>query len=460
LNTVADANSPRAKDKAYLLHPNTNARVHEENGPRIIERGSGIYVYDDQGTEYIEALAGLWSVAVGFGEERLVQAATDQMRKLSYYHIFAHKSHVPAIDLADKLINLAPSKLQRVFFANSGSEAIDSIVKLIWYYNNANGRPKKKKIISRLRAFHGGTIASGSLTGLPVSHRDFDLPISNVLHTLCPDYYRDAYEGESEEEFSSRLAGQLEEMIVHEGPETIAAFIGEPLMGAGGVIIPPRTYWDKVQRVCRKYDILIIADEIISGFGRLGKMFGCEVYGIDPDIMVVSKQLTSSYLPLSAVLLSDEIYQCVADNTDKIGTLGHGFTTTGHPVATAVALENIRIIEDRGLVEHAASMAPVLQEGLRGLVDHPIVGDIRGIGLIAGVELVADKNSKQAFDPSGKLGWYFYERAHHHGLIIRCMGDTIGICPPLIIDQEQIDELVRRFALTLDDAYVWSKDNF
>ena len=312
MTTPAAVNSPSARDLAYVLHPYTNARAHEAKGPVIIERGQGIYVYDDQGREYIEGLAGLWSVAIGYGEERLVEAAAAQMRKLPYYHTFSHKSHNPGIDLAEKLISIAPAGLARVFFANSGSEANDTVVKLVWYYNNALGRPKKKKIISRLRAYHGITIASGSLTGLPWNHRDFDLPIANILHTACPHHYRYANDGESEEEFASRLAGQLEEMIVHEGPDTVAAFIGEPVMGAGGVLVPPRTYWQKISQVCRKYDVLIIADEVINGFGRTGRMFASELYGIEPDMLVVSKQITSSYLPLSAILLTDGIYQTVA----------------------------------------------------------------------------------------------------------------------------------------------------
>jgi 4-aminobutyrate--pyruvate transaminase len=449
-----NVNSPTARDLAFALHPYTNARAHEARGATIIERGEGIHVYDDQGREYIEALAGLWSVAVGYGEERLVEAAAAQMRKLPYYHSFSHKANNPSIDLAEKLVRITPERLRRVFFANSGSEANDTVVKLVWYYNNAVGRPRKKKIIARIRGYHGITVASGSLTGLPWNHADFDLPIPNILHTACPHHYRFAYPGESEEEFASRLAGQLEELILREGPDTVAAFIGEPVMGAGGVIVPPKTYWSKIQAVCRKYDILVIADEVITGFGRTGAMFASEHFGIDPDILVVSKQITSSYLPLSAVLFSDAIYQGVAENSAKVGTFGHGFTTSGHPVATAVALENLRIIEERRLVENARSVGEILQRGLRRLADHPLVGEVRGLGLIAAVEMVADKATRRPFDPLGRAGAFFFEKGHENGLIVRCVQDSPCLCPPLIVSEEQVEELLTRFRKTLD--HTWS----
>jgi 4-aminobutyrate--pyruvate transaminase len=455
MNEVAAPNSPSRRDLAYLLHPYTNARLHEQQGPVIIERGEGIYVYDDQGNQYIEGLAGLWSVAVGYGEERLVKAAADQMRKLPYYHSFSHKSNLPAIDLAEKLVSLAPKPLRRVFFANSGSEANDTVVKLVWYYNNAIGRPRKKKIVSRLRAYHGITVAAGSLTGLPWNHADFDLPIPNILHTACPHHYRYADPGESEEEFASRLAGQLEALILREDPDTVAAFIGEPVMGAAGVLVPPRTYWQKIMTVCRKYDLLVIADEVINGFGRTGRMFASELYGIEPDILVLSKQITSSYMPMSALILTDPLYQAVADNSVKIGTFGHGFTASAHPVAAAVALENLRIIEEKQLVAHTAAMSPLLLQGLRRYADHPLVGEVRGVGLIAAVEFVADKQTKRSFDPVGRVGNYFFQCGHRHGLIIRNVGDTVAFCPPLIIQPDQVEELVRRFALTLEDTYRW-----
>ncbi len=448
-------NSPSFRDVAVNFHPYTNARKHEEKGAMVIREGKGIYVYDDAGKEYIEGLAGLWSVAVGFGEERLVEAARAQMAKLPYYHSFAHKSHEPAIDLSEKLLAMAPGKMSKVFYTSSGSEANDTAMKLVWYYNNALGRHQKKKIVGRLKGYHGITIASGSLTGLPYNHKDFDLPIKNVLHTACPHHWRYAWEGESEEEFASRLAGELEQLILSEGPETVAAFIGEPVMGAGGVITPPRTYWQKIQTVCRKYEVLVIADEVINGFGRTGRTWGCDTYGIEPDMVVCSKQLTSSYMPLAAVMFSDAMYQAMADNTARIGTFGHGYTASGHPVATAVALENLKIIEERDLIGNAARLGPKLQEGLRRFADHPLVGEVRGVGMIGCVELVADKASKQSFDPVGAVGTYCFERCQEHGLIIRNLGDQMAFCPPLIIDEAGIDQMIERFGKALDETATW-----
>lgn len=449
-------NSPAAKDIAYSLHPYTNARRHEETGPLIIERGKGVHVYDDQGKDYIEGMGGLWCVALGFGEERLVKAATEQMQRLPYYHSFAQKSHEPSIELSERLLGMAPGDMSKVFYANSGSEANDTVVKMVWYYNNALGRPNKKKIISRIKGYHGVTVASASLTGLPTNHRDFDLPIDGILHTACPHHYHNAFPGESEEEFASRMAGQLEEMILREGPETVAAFIGEPVMGAGGVIVPPKTYWDKIQRVCRKYDVLLIADEVICGFGRTGQMFGSDTYAIEPDIMVVSKQITSAYMPLSAVLINDAIYQAVADNSAKISTFGHGFTASGHPVATAVALENLKILEERKIVDHVTKVAPRLQDGLRQFADHPLVGEVRGVGLMAAVELVADKEKRSLFDPVGRVGFHLYDTAQKNGLILRNVGDSLAFCPPLIISEDEIDTLLERFGQALDETYSWS----
>ena len=448
-------NSAQARDVAYLLHPNTNARKHEKTGPLVIERGDGIHVYDDNGKEYIEAMAGLWSVAVGFGEPRLVAAAAAQMSRLPYYHSFSHKSHPSVIDLGERLVKMSPTGLDRVFFTNSGSEANDTVIKLVWFYNNAIGRPEKKKFIAREGGYHGITIASGSLTGLPTNHRGFDLPLPQMKHVGSPHFYRFGEAGETEETFSDRRAAELEAKILEEGPETVAAFIGEPLIGAGGVIVPPATYWEKVQAVCRKYDVLVVADEVINGFGRLGTLFACDHYGITPDILVVSKQLTSSYMPLAAVLFSDKIYQGVADGSDRLGTFGHGYTASGHPVATAVAMENLDIIEERGLVANAAEVGAHLQASLQPFASHPLVGEVRGVGLIAAVELVADKATRAKFDPPGKVGLYLYNKAHERGLIIRNIIDSICFCPPLIITKAQVDEMVARFAGALDDTTAW-----
>jgi 4-aminobutyrate--pyruvate transaminase len=445
-------NSAEARDIAYHLHGYTNAKKHLEIGPLVIDRGDGIYVTDTAGNRYIEAMAGLWSVALGFSEQRLVDAAAKQMAKLPFYHTFTHKSHSPLIDLAEKLVTIAPAPMSKAFFTNSGSEANDTALKLIWYRSNALGQPQRKKVIARDRAYHGVTIASASLTGLANNHRSFDLPIQGVLRTGSPHYWRDAFPGESEEAFVIRRAEELEQLIVSEGPETIAAFFGEPVMGAGGVIVPPAGYWEKIQAVLRKYDILFVADEVICGFGRTGQMFGSQTYAIAPDILILSKALSSSYLPISALLANDKVLDPVIGESDRIGTFGHGFTGGGHPVAAAVALESIRIIEERNLVSHAAAVGERLQAGLRALQDHPLVGEVRGVGLIAAVELVIDKRKKTALETTGRLGTLVNSELQAEGVISRNMGDAIAFCPPLIITETEVDDLLTRFSRALDRA--------
>ncbi|WP_419905607.1 aspartate aminotransferase family protein [Kiloniella sp.] len=453
----AKPNSIASRDVAYCLHPYTNARAHEEKGPMVITHGKGIEVFDDQGKAYIEGMAGLWSTSLGFSEERLVEAANKQMKELPFYHNFSHKASLPAIELSEKLLAMAPVPMSKVFFANSGSEANDTVVKLVWYYNNALGRPNKKKIISRIKGYHGVTVASASMTGLPTNHNDFDLPIANFLHTSCPHYWRFGKDGESEDDFSTRMADDLEEMILAEGPDTIAAFIAEPVMGAGGVIIPPATYWDKIQAVLKKYDVLLVADEVICGFGRTGNAFGSQTFGMKPDIISVAKALSSSYLPISAVMISDQLYQGIADSSAKNGVLGHGYTYSGNPVCAAVALETLKIYEERDLFAHAANVGEHLQAGLAKFKDHPLVGEIRGVGLIAAVELVQNKENKVSFDPIGKVGTYLNERATEEGLIIRNMGDAIAFCPPLIITRDEIDQMLARFNVALDKTLQWVK---
>lgn len=446
------SNSLAAADMATILHPYTDARAHEERGPLVIDRGKGIFVYDTDGKEYIEGLAGLWSVAVGFDEPRLVDAASNQMRKLPYYHTFSHKSHEPSIRLAEKLVELSPAGLSRVFFTSSGSEANDTVIKMLWYMNNALGRPEKKKFLARNKAYHGITIASGSLTGLPNNHRDFDLPAIPVRHLTCPHFFQFGQPGETPEEFAARLIAEAEAVILEEGPETIAAFIGEPLMAAGGVMPPPPGYWQGIEALCRKYDILLVSDEVITGFGRLGSAFGCDHYGFTPDVIVTSKQLTSSYMPLAAILITDEIYQAIATNSEKIGTFGHGFTASGHPVSTAVALENLRIIEEQDLIGNAARVGEILQEELQALAGHPLVVDVRGVGLIAGIELGFDKIGAPASPKPGMLGAAAFAAGHDHGLIVRAIGDTLALCPPLIISAADVRELVARLKLALDQT--------
>ncbi|MBT3788357.1 MAG: aspartate aminotransferase family protein [Alphaproteobacteria bacterium] len=448
-------NSPAARDIASVLHPYTNLAVHREKGPMIIERGKGIYVYDDSGKEYIEGLAGLWCTALGFGVEELVEAAAEQMRKLPYYHIFASKSTGPAIDLADRLTGMLPIEQSKIFFANSGSEANDSLIKMVWYYSNARGLPDKKKIISRQRAYHGVTIASASLTGLPFNHRSFDLPIDRILHTDCPHYYHGANNGESEEEFSSRLANNLDEMIINEGPETVAAFIAEPVMGAGGVVVPPAGYFEKIQAVLAKHDVMFLDDEVICGFGRTGNPFGCQTFGIKPDTITIAKALSSAYLPISAVAINNDMFEGVMEESNRIGVFGHGFTYSGHPVAAAVALKNLELMEEWDVMGHAARVSPTFQARLNGLSDHPLVGEARGVGLVGAIELIADKSARRNFQPTQGVGAYLSQCATDAGLIIRAMGDNIGLCPPLIITEAEINEMFDRLTSALNATEEW-----
>jgi 4-aminobutyrate---pyruvate transaminase len=444
--------STRERDIAHVLHGYTNLKDHEKKGPMVIESGEGIYVRDNTGRRYIEGLAGLWNVSLGFSEPRLVQAAARQLEKLPFYHNFSHKSHDPLIDLAEKLVSMAPAPMVKAYFANSGSEANDSAIKMIWYRSNALGQPKKKKILSRARAYHGVTIAAASLTGLVNNHRSFDIPLPNFVHVGSPHYWRDGREGESEEAFASRLAEELEATILREGPETVAAFFGEPVMGAGGVIVPPRTYWEKVQAVLRKYDVLLVADEVICGFGRTGRMFGCETFEIRPDAVVLSKQLTSGYVPMSALLVNERFYAPVAEESSRIGVFGHGFTGGGHPLAAAVALETLKIMEERHLVEHAARVGAFMLSRLENLASHPLVGEVRGVGLIAAVDLVLDKKTKSAGQAPGELGALVNRLLTEEGVISRNMLDTIAFCPPLIITEAQVEEMVASLARALDAA--------
>jgi 4-aminobutyrate--pyruvate transaminase len=444
--------SARERDIAHVLHGYTNLVAHEKKGPMVIESGEGVYVVDSTGRRYIEAMAGLWCVSLGFSESRLVDAATRQLATLPFYHNFSHKSHNPLVNLAEALVRMAPAPMVKAYFANSGSEAIDSTIKMIWYRANAMGQSKRKKIISRMRAYHGVTIASASLTGLATNHRSFDLPLPNFIHLTCPHHWREACASESEEEFASRLAGELEAVIVREGPETVAAFFAEPIMGAGGVVVPPRTYWPKIQGVLRKYDVLLIADEVICGFGRTGRMFGCETYDIQPDAIVLSKQLTSGYVPMSAVLVNERFYAPIAEESNRIGVFGHGFTGGGHPLAAAVALETLQIMEERDLVEHAARVGVVMRERLQSLAHHPLVGEVRGVGLIAAVELVSDKKLKRAAGAPGELGALVNELLTEQGCITRNMLDAIAFCPPLIITELEVEQMVGCLARALDLA--------
>ena len=453
-------NSAAARDIAYTLHPYTHLKQHQDSGPLVITGGKGVRVYDEAGKSYIEGMAGLWCTALGWSEERLVDAATRALRQLPFYHGFGGKAAPATIDLAEKLIDIAPVPMSKVFFANSGSEANDTAIKLIWYYHNALGKPAKKKIISRTRAYHGVTLAAASLTGLPANHRDFDLPLARILHTDCPHYYRFAKHGETEEEFATRLAENLEQLIVDEGSDTIAAMFAEPVMGAGGVIVPPATYFEKIQKVLKKYDVLLVVDEVICAYGRTGNMWGSQTFDIKPDMIATSKALSSGYLPISALMISDAIYQGMVKSSEKIGVFGHGFTYSGHPVPAAVALEALNIYEERNIVAHVREVSPILQNGLRNFADHPLIGEARGIGLVGAVELVRDKGTKESFDPALAVAARVVKAAEIHGLIVRALpGDIIAFSPPLVIEAADIEDMLANFSLALDDTLIWVREN-
>jgi len=447
-------NSLQARDKAYVVHPYTNLRAHEQQGPLVITRGEGIWVWDDDGKAYIEGLSGLWCASLGFSEKRLVEAARRQMERLPYTHVFAHRSSEPVIELAEKLVSIAPQPIAKAFFVNSGSEAIDTAIKLIWYYNNARGKPEKKRILARKRAYHGITLAGGHLTGLAYARTGFDLPMSDrFFHLTCPSHYRDALPGESEGVFASRLVEELDTLIRALGPETIAAFFAEPVMGAGGVVVPPKGYFEKIQPILKKHDILFVADEVINGFCRTGNMWGCDTFGIRPDLVICAKQLSSAYVPIAAVLMSQEFYEVIADQSAKLGTLGMGYTYSGHPVAAAVALETLKIYESDKILDHVRRVSPRFQERLIRLAAHPLVGEARGVGLLGGLEIVKDKKTKEQFPQEAKAAAQIVQRCLEEGLIVRPLpGDVIGICPPLIIEEHEIDQLFDRLERGLDAA--------
>lgn len=442
-------------DIAHVIHPFTDMALHEMQGPLVLDRGEGVYVYDEKGNQYLDAMSALWCTGLGYSEERLKKTLRDQMDRLPFYHIFNNKAHAPGAKLAQKLTEIAPHSAQdgpmyKVFFANSGSEANDSAIKMVWYYNNALGRTKKKKIISRMRAYHGTTIAAGSLTGLEHVHDGFDLPLPMMIHTDCPHYWRYAKDGESEDEFVARLVKNLENLILKEGPDTIGAFIAEPIMGAGGVILPPQNYFREVQKILKKHDILMIADEVITGFCRTGKYFGCALYGIEPDMLTFAKGMSSAYQPISAILMTKPIFEKVRDYSKTFHIFAHGFTNSAHPAATAVALEALTIYEERDLAGHVSRLAPYLQERLREFEDHPFVGEVRGVGFLGGLELVEDKKTKRSFDLDRNIGLGVMQAAQDAGLIIRSLDDVLVFCPPLIFTKDHIDEAIEKFKKVMD----------
>ena len=433
-----------------VIYPTTNLAATEQ---LKFERADGVYVYDQDGKQYLEGMAGLWCTGLGYGNRELIDAISDQLGKLSFSHTFGGKTHQPVIDLGDKLADMVPVKDAMVFFGNSGSDANDSHIKMLRYYFNAIGKPEKRKIITRDRAYHGVTVAAGSLTSLPANLAHFDAPLEalGVLRTDHPHYYRGAQGDESEMQFVDRITNNLEQLILQEGPDTIAAFIAEPITGASGVLVPPPGYYEKVQAILEKYDILFWADEVITGFGRTGKVFGCETVNIQhPSMMTFAKQMSSAYYPISASVISGEMYQPMIAASEEVGVFGHGYTYSGHPVACASALKTLEIYERDGLYDNAATQGEHLQSRLAELMEYEQVGEVRGAGLIGAIELVEHRDSKA---PDAALAKKVTLAAQENGLIVRNVaGNAIAVCPPLIINREQVDEMIDKLKLSLEQT--------
>ncbi|MFL5254518.1 MAG: aminotransferase [Rhodopila sp.] len=445
-------NSIQARDIESLVHPQTNLALHRDIGPVVMERGEGIAVYDDSGNRFIDAAAGLWCASLGYASERLAKVAYEQMRRMGYYHLYRHTTHENGVALAERLLSIAPVPMSKVLFQCSGSEANDTAIKLVWYYHAAIGKPQKRKIIGRRMGYHGSTSASISASGKPDMHADFGLPFPDFRHTEFPHWYRQRHQGESEEAFATRMADALEQLILAEGPDTCAAFIGEPVMGAGGGILPPRTYWEKMQAVIRKYDMLFIADEVICGFGRTGNMWGSQTFHLRPDMISCAKALSAGMQPISALLVNERVYQAMLDESRKLGNFAHGFTYAGHPVTTAVALETLKIYEEMDMLGHVATVGPYLQDTIGAFRNHKLVGDVRGVGMIAALEMVADKTTGAPFDPALKIGARAEKAARGHGLIARFIGDRIAFSPPLIVTKADIDDIGARLGRALDEV--------
>lgn len=447
-------NSVQARDIASQVHPQTNLRSHIEIGPQIIARGDGIRVLDEEGKNYIDTVSGLWCAALGFSaNERIAKVAFDQIQKLGYYHSYRHQANEPSIELAEMLLRLAPVPMSKVLFFSSGSEANDTAIKLCWYYHHAIGKPEKKKIIGRQGGYHGSTIGAISVSGKPDMHSDFNLPLPNFHFVDMPHYYRYSKEGETEEQFANRLAEQLEQLILLEGPETVAAFFAEPVMGGGGGIIPPKTYFEKIQAVLRKYEVLFIADEVVCGFGRTGNWWGSQTFDLNPDMISCAKALSAAFQPISALMVNEKIFDAMLTQSDKLGSFAHGSTYSGHPVASAVAREVVSIYHEQNMIEHAASVGEYLFSRLKEAYDHPMVGDVNGVGLLTGIELVADKTKRSLYPTTLGVGKRMDNNGKKNGLILRVIGDRIVFAPPLVVTISEIDETVERFQKTLDDTY-------
>jgi L-2,4-diaminobutyrate transaminase len=443
-NRTADL---QALDRAHVFHPSTHMHQHAagETPNRIITGGEGVYIVDSEGRRTLDAFAGLYCVNVGYGRTEIADAIHEQARQLAYYHTYVGHGNEPIIRLSARIIEKAPKGMCRIYYGMSGSDANETQIKLVWYYNNILGRPEKKKIISRWRGYHGSGVMTGSLTGLELFHKAFDLPRAPILHTTAPYHYWNAEAGESESDFAKRCAADLETLILAEGPETVAALIGEPVLGTGGIVPPPQGYWDEIQKVLRKYDVLLIADEVVTAFGRTGAYFGSQKYGIRPDLITIAKGVSSGYLPLSGVIVGDKVWSVLEQGSDALGPIGHGWTYSAHPVCAAAANANLDIVDGENLTGNAAETGGYFQQRLREtFADHPLVGEVRGVGLMAALEFVADRQRKIRFDPNLKVGARVSAACLANGMIARAMpgGDILGFAPPLVITPAEVNKVV------------------
>ena len=445
-------NSYHARDIASVLHPQTNAKTHLEVGPTVIVRGEGVHVIDDEGNRYLDSGAGLWCNSIGYSNERVAKVAFEALNNLAYFPIFKHQSHHAVIDLSEKLLSMAPVPMSKVMLQCSGSEANDTAVKIAWYYWHALGKPEKRKIITRMGSYHGSTCVAISMTGNPAYHRSFGLPFEGFLHTDAPNYYRNARPGESEEQFSQRLADSLEEMILREGPETVAGFWADPVQGNAGALPPPAGYFDKIQAVLRKYDILFVADEVICGFGRTGNVWGSQTFDMRPDMITCAKGLSAAMLPISAVMINQRIFDVLKEESNRNGAFVHGYTYSGHPVACSVALEVQQIYEDLGLFDRVRSLEAPFMAMLSSLAEHPLVGSFSGCGLMGGIEIVRDRQARDISPPEASIASRINTAAHRHGLMMRVSPTRIAFSPPLIISEAEIAEIGEKCRLALDDV--------
>jgi putrescine aminotransferase len=445
----------REIDSAHHLHPFTTHHDLREKGPRVITHAEGVYIYDSEGRKILDGMAGLWCVQVGYGNEELARVAYDTLKKLSYYNLFFQTTTPYAAELAALVASKAPPGLDQILFSSSGSEANDSALKLIWYYWNLMGKPNKKAIISRQRAYHGSTVAGASLSGLPFMQGIFDLPLPRFHHIgPTPCFYQYGRQGESESDFGLRCAKALEDKILELGPDNVGAFVGEPVMGAGGLMTPPAGYWQEIEKICRKYDVLLWSDEVICGFGRTGSWFGCQTYGFTPDIMTMAKGMSSGYQPMSAVALGRRMSTPIIESNSE---MAHGYTYSGHPVACAVSIRNIELMDEKKLVgERGRAASERFQSHLKSLQAHPLVGETRGVGLLGAIELVRNKETKERYSTAGATGVICRGHCFNTGVVMRAVGETMFLCPPLVISDSEIDELFtlvkRALDLTLRDV--------